>query len=116
MRSVLAIVFGAALTGSAAAYDEFITWRINGAEIISVEQLPMEIEAPGSMNINLVDANGETSQLLVESDAGIEDCYGWALSAVGNENATLEITQWNSADTMNGVIVTSCFVISRYPN
>ncbi|MEL6202154.1 MAG: hypothetical protein AAFR39_07305 [Pseudomonadota bacterium] len=113
MKLILATICVVAFTGSAAAYDEFVTWRISGGEITSVEELPMEIESPGSMHINLVDTNGEARQLLVESDTGIEDCYGWALSAVGNEDAMLEITQWNSADTMNGVVVTSCFAISR---
>ncbi|MEL6922342.1 MAG: hypothetical protein AAFO77_15240 [Pseudomonadota bacterium] len=113
-RLICAAVLTAIATPTLAA-DNFTTWRIKGSQITSVALLEQEVEDPAAMQINLTKLTDEPREpIIVESDMGLETCFNWAQSSVNNDQVTLEITQWNTAYTLNGVVVTSCFAYGTH--
>ncbi|MEM1377200.1 MAG: hypothetical protein AAGG69_07405 [Pseudomonadota bacterium] len=115
MKRTICSVLAVLITTPVWAADNFTTWRIKGVQIESVELLDQGIEEPAAMQINLVKLTDAAREpIIVESDAGLDDCLSWGQSAVGNNRVTLEITQWNTAYTLNGVVVTSCFAFGTH--
>ncbi|MEO0543592.1 MAG: hypothetical protein AAFY99_07210 [Pseudomonadota bacterium] len=112
MRFLLSVAMGLTCVWQAHAINEFKTWRINGKDILRVELLPAAINPPGTMRIIFKPSILNRLPLVIESDTGIDECYAWARTAVGNPRLMLEITQWTTSATVNGVIVTSCFTIN----
>ena len=111
MKNLVGIILALTIASAAGAVNEFKTWRIKGKDIERVELLPSVIASPGTMRIIFKPGKGKRMPLVIESDTGIDDCYAWASSAAGNPKMMLEITQWTTTETVNGVIVTSCFTI-----
>jgi len=111
MKILISVIFALTLIVPARAVNEFKTWRINGKDIQRVELLPAVIRPPGTMRIIFKPSMLTRTPLVIESDTGIDECYAWARTAVGNPGLVLEITQLVTSTTVNGVIVTSCFTI-----
>ena len=113
MLRLVGISIALLFTSTAGAYEEFTTWRISGKDIERVELLPAAIRSPGIMRIIFKNDEQEDARnpLVIVSDDGIEECYEWAQNAADNRQLTLEITQWKTSKTLNGVIVTGCFAM-----
>ena len=111
MKILISVIFALTFIVPAQAINEFRTWRINGKDIQRIELLPAAIRPPGTMRIIFKPSVLNPTPLVIESDTGIDECYAWARTAVGNAGVILEITQWVTSNTVNGVIVTSCFTI-----
>ncbi|MEN0001514.1 MAG: hypothetical protein AAF940_11580 [Pseudomonadota bacterium] len=113
MLKLVGISIALLFTSTAGAYEEFTTWRINGGDIERVEMLPAVIRSPGIMRIIFKNSEQDHARhpLVIVSDDGIEECYKWARKSAHNRQLTLEITQWKTSKTLNGVIVTGCFAM-----
>ena len=90
------------------AYQQFEEYRISGNEIRSVKLLPQEVEAPGTIVIELTTDTAEARQITIESDFDIEPCKARIEEIIGNAQAYIQIVVHMTAQTMNGVVVTQC--------
>lgn len=69
----LFFILVAALAGPADAYQQFLTYRIAGKDILSVTLAPHVDEDPAAMTLTLRPDPGQANEILIESDGGLDD-------------------------------------------
>ncbi|WP_269580678.1 hypothetical protein [Roseibium sp. Sym1] len=91
----------------ASAYQQFLTYRIAGQDIQSITLAPHADENPAAMTLNL-QSSGGSSDILIESDGGLDACKTELEYIIGSKDAYAEIVVDMNARTMNGVMVLQC--------
>lgn len=109
MRSLtLSVLFCIALAMPASAYQQFLTYRIAGADILSVTLAPHVDEDPAALTLKLRPGSGPSDEILIESDGGLDACRTDLGYIVGSKDSYAEIVIDINAQTMNGVLVLQC--------
>jgi len=96
------------LTLPAAAYQQFLTYRIAGKDILSITLAEHVDEDPAAMTLKVVPTGGMGDTILIESDGGLDECKTQLEYIQGAAGAYAEIVIDMNATTMNGVLVLQC--------
>lgn len=92
----------------ASGYQQFLTYRIAGKDILSVTLAPHVDEDPAAMTLKLRPGANQADELLIESDGGLDDCRTELEYIIGSKDGYAEIVIDVNAQTMNGVLVLQC--------
>lgn len=109
MRSFLpAALICLALAVPASAYQQFVTYRIAGKDILAITMLEHVDENPAGLTLKVAPGGGGADEILIESDGGLDECRTELEYIVGSASAYAEIVIDMNAQTMNGVMVVQC--------
>jgi len=96
------------LVQPASAYQQFLTYRIAGKDILSITLAKHVDEDPAAMTLKVAPSGGRGDEILIESDGGLDECKTELEYILGSEDAYAEIVIDMNAQTMNGVLVLQC--------
>ncbi|MHA7777084.1 hypothetical protein [Roseibium sp. M-1] len=108
-KSLIGLVLAAGLHSTAFAYQKLLTYRIAGKDLLEVTEKAPEVEDPFTLTLKLA-TGGEPEELTIETDGDLGDCKDQLESIIGSDSAYAEIVVDESAQTMNGVMMTQCVV------
>ena len=94
--------------GGAAAYQQFVTYRIAGMDILSITQAEQMDEDPDTLTLKIRPGSGPADEIVIESDGGLDDCKQQLDYIAGSKTDYAEIVVDMNASTMNGVLVLQC--------
>ncbi len=112
MRVVALSCIGVIAAVQALAYQKFEEHRIRGDEISRVRMEPLENEAPSTM---IIETNSDVTgvgEIVIESDGDLDACKEQVEAIIGDATSYAQITVQTTAQTMNGVMVTGCSVLT----
>lgn len=101
-------LLGFCLAGTASAYQQFLTYRIAGKDILAITMADHVDEDPAAMTLKVVPTGGMSDEILIESDGGLDECKTQLEYIKGVDGAYAEIVIDMNSTTMNGVLVLQC--------
>jgi hypothetical protein len=90
------------------AYQQFITYRIAGKDILSVTEGNHVDEDPWTLTLKVVPSGGMSDEIQLESDGGFDECKQQLGYIIGSKTEYAEIVIDMNASTMNGVLMIQC--------
>lgn len=106
--AMLAGVCLATSVGMADAYQQFLTYRIAGTDILAVARAPHVDEDPAALTLTIAPGRGTAAEILIESDGDLDMCQQDLEAIAGAPDTYAEIVIDIDARTMNGVMVVQC--------
>ncbi|WP_298812365.1 hypothetical protein [uncultured Roseibium sp.] len=110
-RVFLAVAFVSAVAlplVPAAAYQQLLTYRIAGQDILAITEGDHVDEDPWALTLTVVPSGGMGNEILIESDGGLDECKQQLEYVKGSTSDYIEIVIDMNAPTMNGVLVIQC--------
>jgi hypothetical protein len=106
--SLACIAFAVSLASSVMAYQQFITYRIAGKDILSITEGDHVDEDPWTLTLKVVATGGMSDVIHLESDGGFDECKQQLDYIIGSKSEYAEIVIDMNASTMNGVMMIQC--------
>ncbi len=92
----------------ASAYQQFVTCRIAGKDILSITEGAHVDEDPWTLKLKVRPTGGMSDEIILESDGGFDECKQTLEYIVGSKTEYAEIVIDMNAQTMNGVLMIQC--------
>ncbi|WFE91462.1 hypothetical protein K1718_08910 [Roseibium porphyridii] len=92
----------------AAAYQQLLTYRIAGLDILAIAEGDHVDEDPWALALTVVPSGGMGNEIIIESDGGLDECKQQLEYVKGSKSDYIEIVIDMNASTMNGVLVIQC--------
>ena len=108
MTRLIMLLIGLCWAATASAYQQFLTYRIAGQDILAITMADHVDEDAAAMTLKVVPTGGMSDEILIESDGGLDECKTQLEFIKGDAGAYAEIVIDMNSTTMNGVLVLQC--------
>lgn len=89
-------------------YQQFLTYRIAGKDILSITEGAHVDEDPWTLKLKVRPSGGLSDEIILESDGGFDECKQNLEYIIGSTTEYAEIVIDMNAQTMNGVLMIQC--------